>query len=179
VIDLVTVMPFQLIFHTYTEEDPEGQMLRNWLGFKIFRILLIQGDEIISTKGFAEFIGIFYEPKSRQDRIAQDNTLINIARVLNLALSVIISIYFMGLLWYRLSDYLVKTYLWQDEPEERFWIVAFELRRPRCEQDLGDLMTIGDKLVKTMYFMLTTLSTVGYGDQYPISIGEKFIGCLF
>jgi hypothetical protein len=29
-----------------------------------------------------------------------------------------------------------------------------------------------------MYFMLTTLSTVGYGDLYPTSIAEKVVGSL-
>ena len=29
-----------------------------------------------------------------------------------------------------------------------------------------------------MYFMMTTLSTVGYGDYYPISSSEKIIGSL-
>jgi len=29
------------------------------------------------------------------------------------------------------------------------------------------------------YFALTTLSTVGYGDYYPISINEMLIGILF
>jgi hypothetical protein len=103
----------------------------------------------------------------------------NVAKTVNLALVVIISIYFFGVIWYRLSDHLIRTVLWQNEPEERFWVVAFGLRRPSCEKDLGDLMTIGDKLVKTMYFMLTTLSTVGYGDQSMVSIGERFIGCIF
>lgn len=29
-----------------------------------------------------------------------------------------------------------------------------------------------------MYFMLTTLSTVGYGDYYPYSMSEKIFGCI-
>ena len=29
------------------------------------------------------------------------------------------------------------------------------------------------------YFALTTLSTVGYGDYFPISINEMFLGILF
>ena len=29
-----------------------------------------------------------------------------------------------------------------------------------------------------MYFMLTTLSTIGYGDLYPYSISEKVVGAM-
>lgn len=31
-------------------------------------------------------------------------------------------------------------------------------------------------IVTLMYFMLTTLSTVGYGDFFPSSIMEKLVG---
>ena len=80
-----------------------------------------------------------------------------------MAFTIFVSTYFFGLLWYRASDYLIKAYF-IEEPEERFWVVAFDLRRTTSEQDLGDLMDVTDKLVKTCYFMLTTISTVGYGD---------------
>jgi len=41
-------------------------------------------------------------------------------------------------------------------------------------EDLGD----GVRLVYSVYFILTTLSTVGYGDFYPVSILEKIVGSL-
>jgi hypothetical protein len=34
------------------------------------------------------------------------------------------------------------------------------------------------RLVVCVYFILTTLSTVGYGDYYPISIIEKILGSV-
>jgi hypothetical protein len=39
-------------------------------------------------------------------------------------------------------------------------------------------MSTGEKLVASLYFILTTLSTVGYGDFYPIAIVEKIIGSI-
>lgn len=33
-------------------------------------------------------------------------------------------------------------------------------------------------LVKSMYYALTTLTTIGYGDMSPITISEKTMGCV-
>mmetsp|Transcript_11624 Transcript_11624/g.17620 ORF Transcript_11624/g.17620 Transcript_11624/m.17620 type:complete len:119 (-) Transcript_11624:579-935(-) len=35
------------------------------------------------------------------------------------------------------------------------------------------------QVIIVCYFALTTLSTVGYGDYYPISVNEMIIGILF
>jgi hypothetical protein len=64
------------------------------------------------------------------------------------------------------------------EPEERYWVVKFGLRPPCYEQETENELSALDKLCITMYYMLTTLSTIGYGDMYPYSISEKVIGAL-
>ena len=33
-------------------------------------------------------------------------------------------------------------------------------------------------MIRSMYYALTTLSTVGYGDFYPISVAEKIVGSI-
>jgi len=40
------------------------------------------------------------------------------------------------------------------------------------------LSGIGSRLITCMYYALTTLSTVGYGDFYPKSIAEKILGSI-
>lgn len=35
-----------------------------------------------------------------------------------------------------------------------------------------------ERLIAIMYYALTTLSTVGYGDFCPISIAEKIVGAV-
>lgn len=43
------------------------------------------------------------------------------------------------------------------------------------EHDPPQHYTEGEKLIISCYFALTTLSTVGYGDLYPVSPLEKLI----
>jgi hypothetical protein len=64
------------------------------------------------------------------------------------------------------------------ESEDRFWVVVYGFRYPTCEADLGELMPVGERTIKAMYFMLTTLSTVGYGDMSPQSINERIFGSV-
>lgn len=82
----------------------------------------------------------------------------------------------MGLMWYRLSDFILPFFF--PNNDESTFVIEFGLRKPLCERDYGDEMGILDRLVRSMYFMMTTLSTVGYGDYYPISSSEKIIGSL-
>ncbi len=35
-----------------------------------------------------------------------------------------------------------------------------------------------ERLITCMYYALTTLATVGYGDYYPCSIAEKILGSI-
>ena len=43
---------------------------------------------------------------------------------------------------------------------------------------MGASMTLRKRLITSMYYALTTLSTVGYGDFYPSSIAEKVAGSI-
>jgi len=90
--------------------------------------------------------------------------------------------FFFGLIWYRFSDYLQHA-MGIDFTEESFFVVGFGLRRPSCERDFGPLYGSNQaddtkRLWTSMYFMLTTFSTVGYGDYYPTSKGEMVLGCI-
>jgi hypothetical protein len=40
------------------------------------------------------------------------------------------------------------------------------------------LSVIYVRLITCMYYALTTLATVGYGDYYPCSISEKILGAI-
>jgi hypothetical protein len=93
-----------------------------------------------------------------------------------------VATFFLGLLWYRFSDHLLPIIThklnFAEEPRERHWVVYYGLRRPECEENLDIDDANGNKLVLCLYFMLTTLSTVGYGDFFPQAISEKLLGSL-
>lgn len=39
-------------------------------------------------------------------------------------------------------------------------------------------LSFEDKILQSFYFALTTLSTVGFGDFYPLSNGERLLGAF-
>lgn len=65
--------------------------------------------------------------------------------------------------------------------QSQYFVVTFGLR-PEIDYDTlefvgeGEELSLGDRLIILLYFALTTLSTVGYGDLFPTSILEKAIG---
>lgn len=93
----------------------------------------------------------------------------------NNILLVFITTYTFGLIWYRLSDNLLVDLV--DEPSERSWVNQSNLGRHNMEDDSQE-KNIFEILVVCMYYMLTTLSTVGYGDLYPFSVAEKLASVL-
>lgn len=51
--------------------------------------------------------------------------------------------------------------------------VSHKWKQAHCESDVMSLVII------QCYFALTTLSTIGYGDLYPITTNEMFVGIIF
>ena len=93
-----------------------------------------------------------------------------------MTLQTILITYILGLLWYRFSDYF--QFLMIDYEAGDAWVVSAGLVRPKYERHLGEITTRKEKLVTCMYYSLTTLSTVGYGDSSPVSIMEKILGSI-
>jgi hypothetical protein len=64
--------------------------------------------------------------------------------------------------------------LYADEPHRNYFVARFG-QFPQQQTDINHVMI---NVVTLMYFMLTTLSTVGYGDYFPSSISEKVVGIV-
>lgn len=81
-------------------------------------------------------------------------------KIFRLIIIAIIITYFVGCFWYLISEQLNST--------DDTFITRFALDDPS--------KTNYDKLIMSCYFALTTLSTVGYGDLYPVSRLEMIFG---
>ena len=109
---------------------------------------------------------------SKSHKIQYDNMLKHILKISGLVINTCVITYVLGCFWYRMSD---RIYLGDDV--ETFITRFFEKKGTESyinREEIPDYV----KLIYSCYFILTTLSTVGYGDFYPVSILEKIVGSL-
>lgn len=125
----------------------------------------------IQPENILAFIKIFYKDKDREEIIQYDNVIKHILKIIGLIINTCIITYVLGCFWYRMVD---RINLGQDVPT--FITVFYQKNDPEAYK-LDDIPD-GIKLIYSCYFILTTLSTVGYGDFYPVSILEKIVGSL-
>jgi hypothetical protein len=85
-------------------------------------------------------------------------------KLLRLLLVLLVLTYFQGCFWYLMSKSHEPTVEGQET-----WYIVFEL-------DTYETKT--EEMIVSLYFALTMLSTVGYGDMFPISNLERAIGVL-
>jgi hypothetical protein len=99
-------------------------------------------------------------------------------------MTTLVTTYFLALLWYRFSDYWQYFLQLDDEENTRAssFVVVFKLKPPSGNETFDEeeypLAAIHARLITCMYYALTTLATVGYGDYYPCSIAEKIAGSV-
>ncbi len=133
--------------------------------FRMFRLpKLIR---MLDLGKFNKLLQRIFDSQDQKDRIFIQYLLVYSYRIFRLIIIVIIITYFMGCLWFLLADKIGEV----DHQEESF-----------IKNGGWDLMdaefSIYDRLIISCYFALTTLSTVGYGDFYPISDYEMLIGIV-
>lgn len=134
-IHFLAAFPYALIFHD--ETDPEDQVLRNVLIFKMLRLFRVNTD-FIPDDVLLTVMQSVYQDVSRDDKIAHDRLIINVIKIIKQVITTLITTYFLGLLWYRFSDHW-QGQLFPEESEEKYWVVFFDLRRPSYEKHLGEL----------------------------------------
>lgn len=117
------------------------------------------------------FNRILKDPKRSEDYKA-DETLIelrllvvNVIITLKILFYTILTLYFAGTYWVGIS---LVLYTYQDYNDINDHFISSEMEQP-----------VESKIIRSFYFALTTLSTVGFGDFYPISDIERILGSLF
>ena len=170
-IHFLAAFPFAEIFGVTDE-----QSIRNLLTFKLLRMSRCSTD-FFPEDTLLQIMTNLYRVEDRDDKIANDRLTINIIKIVKQVIETLIITYFLGLIWFRYSDNWQEHFF--DNPSlDETWVVNFYLRRPKYEKHLGELMVTSDQLVRSMYYALTTLSTVGYGDYFPVSVAEKIFGSI-
>jgi hypothetical protein len=150
--DIIAFIPWFLFF-----DDKLWMLFRM---ARIFRLTKVSG--YISVPKIREWFRRAFSGTSRQNQVVYVHTCTVLYRVTVLAIQAIFITYFLGCTWWIISDRLNSV------ERSRTFIKTFELAEsPSYWQCLV-----------SCYFCLTTLSTVGYGDYYPISNVER-IFCIF
>jgi hypothetical protein len=150
----------------------------------------------------------FYKDVSRDDKIANDRWIINIIKIIKQVMTTLVTTYLLALLWYRFSDrwqyllgetddsqFFVVVFGLRPHsytvPGDSVWALNGTESIDKAQRMLysdadwnmpvdedSRLSDVHVRLFTCMYYALTTLSTVGYGDYYPCSISEKIVGSV-
>ena len=148
--DLVSVFPFYAFI--------QGNAFLTRL-FRLFRLPRLI--KLIDISRFNQLLKSFFENSSRDERIVAQYMLMYVYKIFRLIIIAIIITYFVGCFWYLISSELNGN-------REDTFVKEFELEE---ESNFR-------KLIVSCYFALTTLSTVGYGDYYPVSNLERIFAVL-
>lgn len=93
--------------------------------------------------------------------------LVQIYKIFRLIVIIFTSSYFLGILWHIFVCDVQKTE-WIDPNDKSLGAVIPNYMTEKLETHISD-DTYWDYLVKEIYFAITTLSTIGYGDFHPVS----------
>lgn len=160
-VDFLATFPFYLIQNNDSEDN------NNAFGvlFKLLRMVRIPKIlNLLDMYRFNKFLEAMVSGQTRGKRVQYNLIMKNIFKVIRLIMLTIIITYFTGCCFYFVSSL-------QDPSEYTFLTnPAFNLNT--------DQVTNFQKFVTVCYFSITTLSTVGYGDFYPISNVEKIMGIV-
>lgn len=163
VMDAIATMPFSLLGN-----DPD--YVQDILILKLLRIIKISNDDALEKQIVLLMNLSLTNDMSRSERINQAIRTRAFSRIFKLFSMSLIGIYLSGCLWYRFSSSWQAAFI-PNDPSSYYFVNRFG------QFDIDEnLSSVAKIIVTLMYFMLTTLSTVGFGDFYPSSIMEKIMG---
>ena len=143
-IDLLAVFPFELILNT-------GAMTKLFRLFRLPRLI-----KLIDISRFNKLLKSFENKNSDDKTILKQYFILYIYHIFRLIILALMITYFLGTISIFISNELNTQ---ESEDKGNTLLLYFGI----------DEKTQLQKLITVCYFALTTLSTVGYGDYYPIS----------
>ena len=99
----LAAIPWVLFLPDETED--EQQVLRDLLLFKMLRIARLSSSNFIPEEALLDWMQKCYRNEHRDDKIANDRTILTVINIFKMTLLTIIITYMLGLFWYRLSDH--------------------------------------------------------------------------
>ena len=152
VIDFLSVFPF-------------AQLMDSGAGTKLFRLFrLPRLLKLLDVNKFSSILKSINGEKTDTQTIIKQYYILFLYNLFRLIIIACFIAYGIGCLFYFFSDKLNKKINYE---EENTFVQVHGFR----EAELGH----SGRLIKVCYFLLTTLSTVGYGDLYPISNEEQIV----
>ena len=170
-IEVLAAFPFYLI-----------ESVSSLVSIKLLRMTkLTRVAMLLDVNRFKKIAALLTSHYNRNDKIRAQLAVKNIYKVFRLIIMTIFITYFTGVLYvyfllsnfqtfdiYLSGQYFINQYN-LEPPSFEVWDYEHE-RTITIER--GSL-TESQSLVAVMYFALTTLTTVGYGDMFPISNVDK------
>jgi hypothetical protein len=157
--DIIATIPFYLFYQPDQDESNFGG-LDTATVLKLLRMVRLPKIlNLLDQERIEKFVDRLLTSLTRRKRVVFSMILKNIFRVLRLIVLTVIMTYFSGCLFYFISSM-------QKETKQTFltW----------NNLDTDEVTDIY-KFISVCYLTMSTLSTVGYGDLYPISNAEKVL----
>lgn len=157
-VDVLATIPYELIISTYSKEV--------LVIIRLLRIFRLKDTlKLLDISKLNKYAELLFSNNTRDQTVIISFLLVNIYRVFKLILTAILITYFLGCLWYFLSD--------KFNPEDEYptFVKHFILYADDGVTPLNP--TKYEKFITSCYFIITTLATIGYGDLYPKSNLEK------
>ena len=150
------MFPFENLF-------PSGQLTKLLRLFRLPRLI-----KLIDIDKFQNVIQSLTTSgdDNSDEKLSQKYMMLYVYKIVRLIIIAIIITYFIGCGWFLICT----AFELPDATKENTFTLEFGLR--------GESISNSHRLIVSCYYALTTLSTVGYGDYYPISNSERIVAVL-
>jgi potassium channel len=181
-IHFIAFIPWTFLMPEWKDNEVVEQRVRHYLLIKMLRLVsILNVQDALPDDMILRIFQYCYGNADRDEKIAYDRQVLNIFKILWSVLNTVIITYLLGLIWFRLSDNW-QAYLTNGVSTDKSWVVTYNLKIDPSMVDNPSYVFVepsdSEKLITCMYYALTTLSTVGYGDFRPQTVVEKIFGSI-